>query len=55
VTPAVDSRHAGATMSDREFAGLQARRNAPFTSKTEKTKLTRQINAEIAQRKAGKA
>lgn len=53
MTPAVDSRHAGATMSDREFASLQARRNAPFTSKTEKVQLTRQINKEIAARKAG--
>ena len=51
----VDSRHPGATMSDREFASLQARRDAPFTSATEKRKLTTRINREIEARKAGKA
>jgi hypothetical protein len=38
-------------MSDREFASLQMRRNAPSTSKIEKTRLTKQINAELERRK----
>jgi hypothetical protein len=55
VTPAVDSRHAGAKMSDADFAKLQLRRDTARSGgrKAAATVLTRQINEEIARRKAG--
>jgi hypothetical protein len=47
----IDSRHEGATMSDREFAKLQMQRDEPSTHSVVKRRLTQQINAEIARRK----
>jgi hypothetical protein len=52
VTPAVDSRHAGAKMSDADFAKLQADRDAAPRG-AQKANLHKRVQNEIARRKAG--
>lgn len=52
MTPAVDSRHAGAKMSDADFAKLQADRDAAPRG-AQKANLHKRVQNEIARRKAG--
>jgi hypothetical protein len=52
VTPAVDSRHAGASMSDSDFAKLQAARDAAPRGAA-KANLHKRVQNEIARRKSG--